>query len=297
MDMDRRTFLGALSGAAATALMSRNTAWAEEEHKINTIGIQLYTVRDALKRDYDGTLAQLAQMGYREVESGKDHDKPDPHEMHDALVRHGLTSPSYHVDWSSLGDDWPKVIEANKIVGRTYLVNPWIDEEVRNKPDGWKHATETLNRAGEISQKAGIQFAYHNHWIEFVPLADGRLPYDILLENLDPNLVKMEMDLGWITVGGQDPVKYFERYPGRFPLVHVKDVHEVPDAASVRSSRFAGEHMTILADVGTGIINWKRIFAHSEQAGIKHYFVEHDNPKDCMKTARVSAEYLQKLRF
>jgi sugar phosphate isomerase/epimerase len=295
--MDRRTFLGVLSGATATALMSRNLMWADEEHKINTIGIQLYTVRDALKRDYDGTLAQLAQMGYREVESGKDHDKPDPHEMRGTLMRHGLTSPSYHVDWASLGDDWPKVIEANKIVGRTYLVNPWIDEDVRNKPDGWKHATDTLNRAGEISQKAGIQFAYHNHWIEFVPLADGKLPYDILLENLDPNLVKMEMDLGWITVGGQDPVKYFERYPGRFPMVHVKDVHEVPDAAGVRSSRFAGEHMTILADVGTGIINWKRIFAHSEQAGIKHYFVEHDNPKDGLETARVSCEYLQKLRF
>jgi sugar phosphate isomerase/epimerase len=288
--MDRRTFLGVVSGAAATALVSRNMLWAEEAHKINTLGIQLYTVRDALKRDYDGTLAQLAQMGYREVESGKDHDKPDPHEMHDALMRHGLTSPSYHADW-------PKVIEANKIVGRTYLVNPWIDENVRNKPDGWKHAAETLNRAGETAKKADIQFAYHNHWIEFVPLADGKLPYDILLENLDPNLVKMEMDLGWITVGDQDPVKYFERYPGRFPMVHVKDVHSVPDAASVRSSRFAGEHMTILADVGTGIIDWKRIFAHSEQAGIKHYFVEHDNPKDGMKTARVSCEYLQKLRF
>jgi sugar phosphate isomerase/epimerase len=295
--MDRRTFLGVFSGAAATALMSRKPVWAEEEHKINPIGIQLYTVRDALKRDYDGTLAQLAQMGYREVESGKDHDKPDPHEMHDALMRHGLTSPSYHVDWKSLGDDWPKVIEANKIVGRTYLVNPWIDEEVRDKPDGWKHAADTLNRAGETAQKADIQFAYHNHWIEFVPLADGTLPYDILLKNLDPNLVKMEMDLGWITVGGQDPVKYFERYPGRFPMVHVKDVHQVPDAASVRSSRFAGEHMTILADVGTGVIDWKRIFAHSQQAGIKHYFVEHDNPKDCLRTAQVSCEYLQKLRF
>jgi sugar phosphate isomerase/epimerase len=295
--MDRRTFLGVVSGAAATALVSRNMIWADEEHRIHTIGIQLYTVRDALKLDYDGTLAQLAQMGYREVESGKDHDKPDPHEMRDALMRHGLTSPSYHVDWNSLGADWPKVIEANKIVGRTYLVNPWIDEEVRNKPDGWKHATDTLNRAGETAKQAGIQFAYHNHWIEFVPLADGKLPYDILLENLDPNLVKMEMDLGWITVGGQDPVKYFERYPGRFPMVHVKDVHKVPDAASVRSSRFAGEHMTILADVGTGVINWKRIFAHSQQAGIKHYFVEHDNPKDGLKTARVSCEYLQKLRF
>ena len=103
--MDRRTFLGVFSGAAATALISRNPVWAEEDHKIDVLGIQLYTVRDALKRDYDGTLAQLAQMGYREVESGKDHDKPDPHEMRDALTRHGLTSPSYHVDWKSLGDD------------------------------------------------------------------------------------------------------------------------------------------------------------------------------------------------
>jgi sugar phosphate isomerase/epimerase len=296
--MDRRTFLGTLSGAAAAAvMMSGRRSWAADDHKVSPLGIQLYTVRDALKKDYEGTLAQLVQMGYTEVESGRDHDKPDPKEMRAALDRAGLTSPSYHVDWASLGADWPKVIEANKIVGRTYLVNPWIDEAVRDKPDGWKHAADTLNHAGEIAQKSGIQFAYHNHWIEFVPLADGKLPYDILLESCDPNLVKMEMDLGWITVGGQDPLKYFAKYPGRFPMVHVKDVHKVPDAASVRSSRFAGEHMTILADVGTGVINWKRIFEHSEQAGIKHYFVEHDNPKDCMKTARVSATYLKQLRF
>ncbi len=294
--MDRRTFLSKLSRAAAATMIGRNFAWAEEQRRIKTIGIQLYTVRDALKRDYDGTLAKLAAMGYREVESGRDHDKP-PKQMREALMRYGLTSPSYHVDWNSLGADWPKVIEDNKIVGRTYLVNPWIDEEVRNKPDGWKHAAETLNRAGETAKKAGIQFAYHNHWIEFVPLDDGKLPYDVLLENCDPNLVKMQMDLGWITVGGQDPVKYFERYPGRFPMVHVKDVHEVPDAASVRGGRFAGENMTILADVGSGIIDWKRIFAHSEQAGIKHYFVEHDNPKDSMETARVSYRYLEQLRF
>ncbi|HLV86247.1 MAG TPA: sugar phosphate isomerase/epimerase [Candidatus Sulfotelmatobacter sp.] len=295
--MDRRTFLGTLTGAAATAMMSRSRAWAADEHRIKTIGIQLYTVRDALKRDYDGTLAELVKIGYREVESGKDHDLPDPKAMRAALDRAGLTSPSFHVGWDGLGADWPKIIEANKIVGRKYLVNPWVDEEVRDKPDGWKHAAETLNHAGEIAKKSDIQFAYHNHWIEFVPLADGKLPYDILLENLDPNLVKMEMDLGWATVGGQDPVKYFQRYPGRFPLVHVKDLHEVPDAASVRSSRFAGEHMTILADVGTGVIDWKRIFAHSEQAGIKHYFVEHDNPKDGLQTARVSYAYLEKLRF
>jgi sugar phosphate isomerase/epimerase len=296
INMDRRSFLGELSGAAAATMIGRNFAWAAEQRRIKSIGIQLYTVRDALQRDYDGTLARLAEIGYREVESGRDHDKP-PKQMRDALMRHGLTSPSYHVDWKSLGADWPKVIEDNKIVGRTYLVNPWIEEDVRNQPDGWKHAAETLNHAGETASKAGIQFAYHNHWIEFVPLEDGKLPYDILLENCDPNLVKMEMDLGWITVGGQDPVKYFERYPGRFCIVHVKDVHGVPDAASVRGDRFAGENMTILSDVGSGIIDWKRIFAHSKQAGIKHYFVEHDNPKNSMETARVSYQYLDRLRF
>lgn len=295
--MDRRTFLGTLSGAAAATIMTRKLSWAADEHSVKPLGIQLYTVRDALKEDYEGTLVQLYHMGYREVESGRDHDKPNPKEMRAALDQAGLTSPSYHVDWSSLGADWPKVIEDNKIVGRRYLVNPWIDEEVRDNPDGWKHAAEILNRAGETAKQAGIQFAYHNHWIEFVPLNDRRLPYDILLANLDPDLVKMEMDLGWISVGGQDPVKYFERYPGRFPMVHVKDVHTIPDAASVRSGRFAGEHMTILTDVGKGVIDWKRIFAHSQQAGIKHYFVEHDNPKDGMKTAKVSCEYLQKLRF
>src|SRR5580704_4914032 len=296
--MNRRTFLGALSGVAAASIIGNKLAWAEEPHRIKTIGIQLYTVRDQLKLDYDGTLAKLAAIGYRELESGSDHDKATPKETRDAFARYGLTSPSSHVDWDTItGPNWQKVIDDNKIVGRTYLVNPWVEDAVRDKPDGWKHAAEILNRAGETAKKSDIQFAYHNHWVEFIPQPDEKLPYDILLATLDPNLVKMEMDLGWATVGGQDPVKYFERYPGRSCMVHVKDVHEVPDAASVRSSRFAGEHMTILTDAGTGVVNWKRIFAHSEQAGIKHYFVEHDNPKNSMETARVSFEYLEKLRF
>src|SRR6516162_5696599 len=150
MNINRRTFLGALSGTAAATMIGDRWAGGAEQHRVNPIGIQLYTVRDALKRNYDGTLAELAKIGYREVESGKDHDLP-PKEMHDTLRRHGLTSPSYHVDWTSLGAEWPRVIEDNKIVGRTYLVNPWIDESVRNQPNGWKRATETLNRAGEIA--------------------------------------------------------------------------------------------------------------------------------------------------
>ena len=170
--MDRRTFLGTISAAT---ILARNFAWAVDEHRIQTIGLQLYTVRDVLKQDFDGTLAKIAAIGYREVELGDIVDKP-PKVVRDALLRHGLVAPSTHVPFKSLGDNWPKVIEDAKIIGLTYIVNPWIDDEVRDQPDGWKHAAETLNRAGEISKKASIQLANHNHWIEFIPTADGRLP-------------------------------------------------------------------------------------------------------------------------
>jgi sugar phosphate isomerase/epimerase len=100
-------------------------------------------------------------------------------------------------------------------------VNPWIDESIRSQPGAWKRIAETFNRAGEASSKAGIQFAYHNHNFEFAPV-NGKMPYDVLLEECDPALVKMELDLCWISAAGKDPVEYFKRYPGRFPMVHVK---------------------------------------------------------------------------
>jgi sugar phosphate isomerase/epimerase len=291
--MDRRTFLGSI---CAATILGRNFAWSLEEHRIQRIGLQLYTVREALKRDFDGTLAKIAAIGYSEVELGDFIDDP-PKVLHDAFIRHGLVAPSTHVPYKSLGEDWPRVIEDSKIIGHTYIVNPWIDDEVRAQPDGWKRAAETFNRAGEISKKAGIQFAYHNHWLEFIPTADGKLPYDILLDNCDPDLVKMEMDLCWITVGGQDPVKYFARYPGRFPMVHLKDLKKIPALHTVVEGRFAGASMAEIADVGSGVIDWKRILSHSGQAGIKHFFVEHDNPKRPIESVRVSYEYLNRLRF
>jgi sugar phosphate isomerase/epimerase len=291
--MDRRTFLGTIPAAA---LLGGNFAWAADEHRIEKIGLQLYTVRDVLKEDFDGTLEKISAIGYREVELGDSVDKPAK-VVRDALNRHGLVAPSTHVPYKSLGENWPEVIEDAKIVGLSYIVNPWIDDEIRNQPDGWKRAAETFNRAGAMSKKSGIQFAYHNHWIEFVPTTDGKLPYDILLQECDPDLVKMEMDLCWITVGGQDPLKYFARYPGRFPMVHVKDLKKVPNVATVREGRFTGASMAELTEVGSGIIDWKRIFSHSEQAGIKHYFVEHDNPQMPIESIRVSYKYLERLRF
>jgi len=289
--MDRRTFLGTMTAAT---LLTRRLGLAADDHKIEKIGLQLYTVRDLMKQDFDGTLARVAAIGYKEVEFAGYFDH-SPKDVRAAVDRHGLTAPSAHIDYKSLGEKFPEVIEAAKVVGHDYLVNPWIDEEIRKQPDGWKQAAETFNRAGEACKKAGIQFAYHNHWVEFLPV-NGKLPYDFLLTECDPNLVKMELDLCWITVGGQDPLRYFDRYPGRFPLVHVKDVKRVPPVTAGGAQDF-GSSMKDMTEVGSGIIDWKKIFAQSDKAGIKHYFVEHDNPKKPLESIKTSYDYLARLRF
>jgi len=281
--MDRRTFIGSVTAAA---LMSR-LDWAAPERRIEKIGLELYTVRDALAKDFEGTLAQVAKIGYKEVEfAGYFAHIPDfnpvPKRAREILDADGLSAPATHVPYSALSpENWPKVIEASKILGHGYVVNPSIDREVLKQPDGWKRAAETFNRAGEESQKAGIQFAYHNHVEEFKPAADGKLPYDILLSESDPKLVKMEMDLGWAHEARIDPLKYFAQYPGRFPLVHVKDF----------------DKNDMMTEVGSGVIDWKAIFAKSDLAGIRHYFVEHDNPMLPFMSIEKSYQYLEQLTF
>ena len=291
MPMDRRRFLG--TGAAA--LLSSAFAWAAENRRIEKIGVQLYTVRDALQKDFEGTLAKVAAIGYREVEFAGYFDHP-PREVRAALDRHGLAAPANHVDFDSFGEKWPQVIEASKIIGHEYIVNPDIGDELRKQPDGWKRAAETFNRAGEVSRKAGIQLAYHNHWFEFTPV-NGKRPYDILLEECDPNVLKMELDLCWITVAGQDPRDYFKRFPGRFPLVHVKDMKRIPSPAAAAAITVENDFYPDMADVGSGVIDWKRIFAKSDEAGIRHYLIEHDDPKSPFDSIRVSYNYVQRLRF
>jgi len=292
--MNRRTFLGTMT---AVTVLARNFSWAAAEHKIEKVGIQLYTVRDLLSQDFDGMIAKLAAIGYREVELSTSIRK-SPQEQKDALVRNGLTAPSTHRLYEELTDKWPGVLEECKTFGCRYIVIPGVTEEVRRQPDGYKIAADTFNHAGEISKQAGIQLCFHNHWAEFVPDAAGNKPFDILLKYGDPQLLKIEMDLGWSSVAGIDPLKYFAKYPGRFPLVHVKDFKKLPTHEQVYGGHFDGdETIANMTAVGSGIVDWRRIFAHSEQAGIKHYFVEHDQPTDPMEVAQDSYTYLAKLRF
>lgn len=288
--IDRRAFLGTMAAASLAVQGVRGARAAS----IPRLGMQLYTVRTELEKDFAGTLAKVAAIGYKEVEFAG-YFNHTPAQVRELLKANGLTSPAAHVDYASLAPDkLPAVLDAAHAIGQTFLVNPWIDPAMRKEPGIRDRIAETFNRAGEASRKAGIQFAYHNHNFEFAPV-DGRLPYDELLEACDPKLVKMELDLCWISAAGKDPVEYFQKYPGRFPLVHVKGLSRViPNGASAPIDQL----LPAITDVGHGdVIDWKRIFSHASEAGIEHYFVEHDVARAPFESLAASYAYLRDLRF
>jgi sugar phosphate isomerase/epimerase len=291
--MNRRTFLETATTVTAATLLTSRLGFAAGDHKIEKVGVQLYTVRDLMKDDFDGTIAKVAKIGYKEVEFAGYFGRTGQ-QVRAVCDKNGLAAVSTHVQYDELDDKFPSVIETSNTIGMKYIVCPWIPEELRKSPDIWKMASDKFNRCGDLSKKAGMQFAYHNHWFEFLPV-DGKLPYDQLLKECDPNLVKMEMDLCWITAAGGDPLKYFSAYPGRFPLVHVKDLKTLPKITAGGAQNY-GDTVD-LTEVGSGLIDWKRIFAQSEKAGIKHYIVEHDHPKQPIDSIAGSYEYLNKLRW
>jgi sugar phosphate isomerase/epimerase len=269
---DALRLLGALA-------FSRATAAGERQGKIASIGLQLYTVRAGLEADFDGTLARVAAIGYREVEFAGYFGRT-AQQVRASLRRTGLVAPSAHISLNAIGSGWEGVIENALAIGHSYLVVASLDGVT--DIDGYRRIAERFNHAGEVAKRAGVRLAYHNHDFEFAPLA-GRLPYDVLLEATDPRYVCFEMDLYWITKGGQSPLRYFARWPGRIQMVHVKDAAPAPPHR--------------IADVGAGMINWQRILASGTQAGVRHFFVEHDDAPDPFASIAASYAYLRDLRF
>ena len=298
--MNRRHFLGASIAATLAARFSLAKGLPEATHRIARPGLQLYTIRKFMPVDFDGSLAHVAKIGYKEVEFAGYFDH-SPKDIRAVLDKNGLTAPSCHISLDIVQNKLPEAIEAAHVIGHQYIVCPWIDEKLRNQPDTWKMVADTFNKAGETTAKAGIQFCYHNHNFEFGHYASlgGQMPYDFLLQKTDPKLVKMEMDLCWTEVGGQDPVAYFKKWPGRFPLVHVKDMARLPkpplnpDGTAVSLDSVKGD----MVDVGKGVIDFKKIFAHADEGGIKHYFVEDDYTQDPWETLETSYKYISELRF
>ena len=277
--VNRREFVQTMAAVGATTLLCRAPRTAYPA-RLDKVGLQLYTVRDKMKEDFEATLARVAEIGYKEVEFAGYFDHA-PADVRAILDRHGLSAPSTHIALGEI-DAWKASLDTAKAIGHDYVVVPWIPQEKRMTLDGWKNVADVFNRAAQMAHDTGLQFAYHNHDFEF-PKMDGQIPYDVLLQNTDPKLVQLEIDLYWITKAGQDPLSYFARWPGRVPLVHVKD------------SAGAPEHK--MADVGQGKIDWKRIFAKRDQAGIKHFFVEHDQPPQPFQDIAASYNYLMNLEF
>ncbi len=277
--MNRRTFLRA-SGAALggfAALGAMNQAAAPDVPR--RLGVQLYTLRDLFPRDVVGTLEALKRMGYDEVEFAGYQDR-DPRVLRTVLDGIGLTAPSAHVGLDALREDFGGQVDAAHALGHQFLVIPWVDESERSSLDGWQQVAATFNEMGARVKAEGLQLAYHNHDFEFNTFGTGTTGYDVLLAETDPALVAMELDLFWAVNGGRDPVALIEAHPGRFPLVHVKDRTAAGD----------------MADVGAGVIDWRRIFAHAQQAGLQHAFVEHDQPGNALRSVRASHDYLARLR-
>jgi len=309
--MNRRTFIessiaaGILAslparGVSGFVLANPGLKTSAATHQINHLGVELYTVRELMKADFAGTLSKVAAVGYKEVEFAGYFDHK-PTEVRAILDKNGLTAPSCHVGYDVVQKHWPETLDAAHTVGHSFIICPYIAETERKTADGWKRIIDTFNEAGEASKKAGIQFGYHNHWWEFFPDANlgGKLPYDYLLESADANLVKMEMDLAWISVAGQDPVAYFKRFPGRFALVHVKDFKTLPHLTAQELAHFDSKKLeeTEMTEAGSGAIDWKRIFAQADLAGIQYFIVEHDLPKEPLASIAASYKYLAALRF
>jgi len=277
--MHRREMLRWSAGAALAAAFPRPRR--ASARKLERIGLQLYTVRAAMARDVEGTLARVAEIGYREVEFAGYFDRT-PAAVKAAVASAGLAAPAAHVPYETLGDGWDAVLATAAAIGHSAVLVAWIPREERADLDGWKRVAERFNQAGERAREAGLGFGYHNHGYEFAPLG-GQVPYDVLLTATDPALVTFEMDLYWTVQGGGDPLAWFATHPGRFPFVHVKDSGGPPDHRMV--------------DLGRGTIDFAAIFARSDQAGIRHYFVEHDEPPDPFPFCRDAFAHLRDLEF
>jgi sugar phosphate isomerase/epimerase len=298
--MNRRTFIATLTSTPIIArhLASAAAANAAPGQHLGTIGVQLYSVRSLMEKSIDGTLSSVAAIGYKEVEFAG-YFNHTPQQIRGMLGDNALTSPATHVGFEADAGKWEEIVGRSAFIGHKWVVVPGIDQTNLKTIDDWKRVAASFNKAAEVCKSAELGFAYHNHQSEFVKIG-GRTPYDVLLKECDPELVKLEMDLAWATVAGQDPVAYFTKYPGRFPLVHVKDIKkkDAKKGKSKDTKKAKSEPKNdddILADVGTGSINWKRILGAAQKSGTVHFIVEHDNPADPLKSIKNSYDYLHAL--
>ena len=299
---NRRSFIkkaGLLSGC----LVAANSQMASAMEflapgGVNKIGLQLYTLRDALAKNAADTLHKVAGIGYDHVETFYGYTPGAPtkfwgltvKELKATLDQNKLKTHSGHYqlnDFLTRGNGNDKAlkiqIDIAAELGQQYLVVPIPPLNLWDKMShlDFEYMAAQLNKAGELCARSNLKVGYHNHFWEFRTLANGQKGYDILLKGTDPALVKFEMDLFWIKKSGVNPQHYFAKDPGRFPMWHVKDMDKTNTATITGGAMDKKPSMDILktisyAEVGSGSINYREIFKHQKQAGLKYIFVEQD---------------------
>src|SRR5213076_713931 len=278
--MQRRAFVHALGASLATG------PWASRvmgsPRRLNRIGLELYSVRDAMGRDPDGTLAAVRAMGYSEVELlwSVGNFGRTTEQVRASLDHEGLRAPSAHVSPIILFVGWERSLEIAHRLGHEYLIVPSFPEETRSLDD-WKEWADRFNAAGAVARRAGIWLAFHNE-PDHMPLIDGKVPYDVFVERTDPKVVRLQLDVGNMVIGGGDPFAYLQRYRERYWSFHLKDV--VPDRS----------HDTVL---GTGTVDFKRLLAAVPDIDHKFCYVEQEGQEDPLGSARQDCEFLKKLEF
>ena len=280
----RRSFLKASGAVVAATCLGVEHIVAAPVHL--PVGLQLYSVRNLLPKDFEGTLQQLAAAGYKEVEAAGYFDKTAA-DFGNALQKAGLKCVSTHHQLTQLKTQFDQLIEYGQALGLEYIICSWagVHRDPTRKGelnlDDWRYVADQFNAIGAKVKAAGMTFGYHNHIVEF-GTENGVVFFDELLKRTDPNVVKFEMDCGWVVAGGHNPVEYLSKFPERFPLLHVKDLVKEPD----------GKWRNVV--MGKGTIDYKPIFRAA--TGLKHSFIEQEEfVGDPMTELREDADYLKKL--
>ena len=279
--MDRRSFVHSLTATVAGASVARSLT--SPRTRLDRIGLELYSVRDAMRRDPERTLATVRAIGYTDVELlwSMGNFGRTPQQVRATLDHEGLRAPSAHISPAVILVGWQRSLDIAKILGHEYLIVPSLTVDTQRSLDDWREWADRFNAAGAVARRAGIWLAFHNEPDHMKPI-DGTIPYDVFVERTDPSVVRLQLDVGNMAQGGGDPFAYLGRYRNRYWSFHIKDV--VADHS----------HDT---ELGKGVLDVRRLLAAIPDVQHKPLYVEQEGASDQLASAGVDYRYLSTLEF
>lgn len=277
--MNRREALRRLAALAAAPAFARREVPALPFQRI---GLAVYTVRTLAERDFEGTLGAVADIGYRDLDMYMDVSGLAPKETRAILDAVGLTCRSARVRTSALRNDWERSLDDANVLGARWITLANVPAEERRSMREWEQLFAAFDRAGESARRAGLTFCYHNHDFELQPL-EGRIPLDAMLASTDPELVRLQMDVYWMTKGGRTAAEEIRRLGSRVATLHLKDMDATPQRG--------------ITTVGQGTIDWASVLRAARVAKVADVFVEEDSPADPLAAVRQSYKHLARLDY